>query len=232
MVKTTKGVNRIASNGNGVHHDEPAAASGESTLVIRAPKFQTAAFKIVGTAPYVQNKFSAKAREIMRAAQEAGDTRKKDRKKEAKDFQECYEGAIHRSSEGWAGIPAPGLRAALISACKACGFAMTRAKLSVFVEADGIDADDATPLVKITKGEPSPVEHLVRIQQTTDIRVRPMWAPGWEATVRVRFDADQFTLADVANLLMRVGVQVGVGEGRPDSRTSAGMGWGLFTLQG
>lgn len=223
-----KEINRLEGlNGNG--HGEEHVPEGKQ-LTIKAPHFQVATFTIRGTSPYVQNKFSSKARDIMRAAQEAGDTRKKDRKKEAKDFQECYELAMHRSSEGWCGIPASGLRAALVSACKACGFAMTRAKLSVFVQQDGVDADDATPLVRITKGEPAPIEHLVRVQQTADIRVRPMWAPGWEAQVRIRFDADQFTLEDVANLLMRVGLQVGVGEGRPDSRTSAGMGWGLFEL--
>ena len=49
--------------------------------------------------------------------------------------------------------------------------------------------------------------------------------------MRVRFDADQFTLTDVANLLMRVGMQVGIGEGRPFSKNSNGMGWGLFDLK-
>jgi hypothetical protein len=52
----------------------------------------------------------------------------------------------------------------------------------------------------------------------------------WKARVRVRWDQDQFTLEDVANLLTRVGMQVGIGEGRPDSKNSAGMGWGLFAV--
>jgi hypothetical protein len=29
---------------------------------------------------------------------------------------------------------------------------------------------------------------------------------------------------------MRVGIQVGICEGRPDSKNSAGMGWGTFKL--
>jgi hypothetical protein len=57
-----------------------------------------------------------------------------------------------------------------------------------------------------------------------------MWEPGWSAKVRVTFDLDQFSLQDVGNLMMRVGRQVGIGEGRPDSRNSAGMGWGLFDI--
>jgi hypothetical protein len=47
----------------------------------------------------------------------------------------------------------------------------------------------------------------------------------------VRFDADQFTLRDIANLLLRAGMQVGVGEGRPDSKKSCGMGWGTFEIK-
>ena len=52
----------------------------------------------------------------------------------------------------------------------------------------------------------------------------------WKCKLRIRFDADQFTKEDIANLLARVGLQVGIGEGRPDSKKSAGMGWGLFEL--
>jgi hypothetical protein len=37
-------------------------------------------------------------------------------------------------------------------------------------------------------------------------------------------------VTDVTNLMQRVGQQVGIGEGRNDSKMSAGMGWGCFTL--
>lgn len=204
-----------------------------TSVQIAPPNFQTAAFAIVGTAPYVQNKFSAKALQQMRETQEAGSTARSKRGRDAKDFMARYEGAIHRSADGWAGIPAPAFRNAMISACRTVGFKMTLAKLSVFVEADGFDAEDGTPLVRITHGEPRYHESMVRnATGVVDIRPRPMWEPGWKATVRVMFDADQFTLADVSNLLMRVGMQVGVGEGRPDSKSSAGMGWGTFSIEG
>jgi hypothetical protein len=63
-----------------------------------------------------------------------------------------------------------------------------------------------------------------------DIRPRAHFDPGWEAEVRIQYDADQFTLTDVTNLLLRVGKQVGVGAGRPDSTKSTGMGWGTFEI--
>lgn len=203
----------------------------EANLIINPPNIITANFRIQGDAPYVQNAFSAGGKEQIRLAQEAGHVGKKGKAKQAKDFQALYEGAMHISKEGWHGIPVTSFRAALVSACRLVGFQMTRAKLAVFIVSDGIDKNDGTPLVKITKGKPYYVEHIVRNETgVIDLRPRPMWDPGWQAIVKIRFDADQFALADVANLLVRVGMQVGIGEGRPDSKKSCGMGWGTFTI--
>lgn len=110
---------------------------------------------------------------------------------------------------------------------------MTLAKLSVFVLADGYERDrfGVQPLVKITKGKPQRTDFAVRnATGVADIRPRPMWDEGWEAIVTIRFDADQFTVEDVTNLLARMGEQVGIGAGRPDSKDSAGMGWGTFKI--
>lgn len=199
-------------------------------LSILPPNFKTAAFAIVGTAPFVMHAFSAKAIATIRETQTSGHQAKKGRKRDPKNFDEGYENAKHLSVDGWLGFPASAFRNAMISACRTAGFAMTRAKLSVFVEPDGY-SPDGTGLVKITKGEPRKHEGYVRnATGVVDLRARPMIDQGWEMTVRVRYDGDQFSLQDVANLLLRAGMQVGIGEGRPDSKNSAGMGWGTFTL--
>jgi len=201
------------------------------TLTILPPKFEVAEFTIRGNAPFVSNKFTAEAKAMMKAKQEAGSTAKKNTKREAKDFQRIYKESMHESTEGWHGLPASGFRNAMVSACKIAGFAMTRAKLSVFIEPDGFDKDDGTPLIRFSKGEPEYMESTVRLATgVCDIAPRAKWAPGWEAYIRVKYDADQFTLTDVANLLIRVGMQVGIGAGRPDSKTSCGMGWGTFDV--
>lgn len=199
-------------------------------VVISEPKFEGAKIHIVGTSPYVQNKFSAKSINIMVEKQRKGSQAKKGAAKQPKDFQATYEGAIHKSREGWMGIPAPAFRNAMISACRIVGFKMTLAKLSVFIVADGFDTDDGTPLVKII-GEPRIHQAMVRnATGVADVRWRPMWEQ-WEADLHVNWDADQFSASDVVNLLARVGAQVGIGEGRPDSKSSAGMGWGLFEVR-
>ena len=200
-------------------------------LTISAPNLQVVKLGIRGTAPLVMNRFSEKAKATMRSTQEEGSRSRKGKKREPKDFEQQYKDSLHVSQDGWYGIPAPAFRAAMVSACRVAGFAMTRAKLSVFVIADGFEEADGTPLVKIRKGKPRHVEHVVRLQgTTTDIRARGMFDPGWEAIVQIQYDADQFSELDVANLMMRVGMQVGLLEGRPDSKSSTGQGWGTFEL--
>lgn len=199
---------------------------------IAPPNIQNAEVWILGRSPLVIHKFSRKAREAIRAKQEAGSLANKSKKKESKDFNACFEEARHRSLEGWDGIPASAFRCACISACRLVGFKMSLAKLSIFIEADGWDADEGTPLVKIIGGEPRMLESMVRIggiQKTVDIAVRPQWLE-WGCKLRIRFDGDQFSASDVANLLSRAGQQVGICEGRPDSTSSAGMGWGTFEI--
>jgi hypothetical protein len=204
--------------------------SNSKTVVIAPPNFQTAIFHLEGTAPYVQHKFSSEQRRAMRAKQEQGSTAKKGKARAAKDFNEVYRQCMYLDPKGQHGMPAAAFRNAMISACRIVGFKMTHAKQCVFIEADTYD-EDGTALVFI-EGTPEPHESYARNQTgVIDIRLRPMWKT-WRAKLSVRFDADMFTTSDVANLLSRAGLQVGIGEGRPDSRESAGMGWGTFKLLG
>lgn len=204
---------------------------GKVNIVVAAPNLQTVSFHIRGTSPYCQQRFGEKQKNQMKSKQEAGSVAKKGTKREPKNFKELYEQAKHVSTENWCGIPAPAFRSAMISVCRIIGFQMTRAKLAIFVQADGYDKIDHMPLVKITKGEPVYHEQIMTNETgVADIRARPLWNPGWEAVVRVSFDADVFSVQDIANLMARVGLQVGVGEGRHDSKHCGGIGWGVFEI--
>lgn len=204
--------------------------SPQQTVQIAAPRLRTAEFKLIGTSPLVQLRFSQKSMNAMMDKMKSGPQSKGKKVREARDFDDDFIQAQHISVDGWTGIPAGAFRSGMISACRLVGFKMTLAKLSVFVEADGIDKVDGVPLVKIT-GKPEKNTMAVRnATGVADIRCRPMWRE-WSVKLRVRYDEDQFSLTDISNLLSRVGSQVGVGEGRPDSRMSAGLGWGTFTLE-
>ena len=207
-----------------------ATATKETLLAISKPNFQLLALTIKGTAPLCINRFSAKAMDIMRQTQEAGSTSRSRKQREAKDFEECFQQAKHVSAEGWEGIHAAAFRNGAISACRACGFKMTHAKLAFRVEADGFDRVDGAPLVRLTEGEAeqwiAPTRNATGV---VDLRARPLYRE-WGATLRICYDAGMLTQDDIVNLIARVGMQVGIGEGRPDSKNSAGLGFGLFEI--
>lgn len=208
--------------------DETGRPTGR--VNISPPKFEVAGVTIQGTTPLVLHKFSQKVQASIRATQEAGSQSRKGKTRQARDFDENYENARHKAVEGWDGIPSSAFRNALISACRTVGFKMTIAKMSLFVLADGFD-ESGTGLVRITKGEPRcDIRPGRNANGGIDLRARPMWQEGWEARLTLRWDSDQFSANDVINLLARAGQQVGVGEGRPDSKMSAGCGWGEFQV--
>lgn len=203
----------------------------DSVAVVHPANIIRATFRIRGTAPLVQCKFSLKARQKMMADMATPKAAKKARTdRPPRDYDDDFVQAQHISTAGWVGIPCPAFRAAMIDACRTVGLVMTKAKMSVFVLPDGFDRDEGTPLVRIIGDAPERTESLVRNDNgSADIRIRPMWRE-WEANVTVEFDADMITPESVVNLLDRAGRQVGVGEGRPFSKNSVGQGWGTFTV--
>lgn len=210
----------------------PTASKSKSTVVsVTPPKIRGIKVKLVGTAPLMQARFSQKAMQAMMSKMDGSIKQGSKKAREARDFDDDFEQAKHISTDGWIGLPASGLRAAMISACRLVGYTMTRAKLSVFVQAEGFDKVDNQGLVRIY-GEPERNEAAVRnATGVFDIRVRPLWRE-WYIEPTVIFDEDQFSTNDIINLLSRVGLQVGLAEGRPDSRNSAGLGYGTFRVEG
>lgn len=204
--------------------------SAGGVLTVTAPNFQTAMCRITGTAPLMLHRFHAKA--ALQAKHEAGSRVSKGRTaKPPRDFEAEYEAARYRDKKaGWDGFNAASIRGALISACRTAGIKMTQMKLAAFVEADGLD-EDGTPLVRIYGDPVMDIRYARNETGVIDLRARPRF-DEWYADIRVRFDADMIAFTDLANLLMRAGQQVGIGEGRPDSKKSAGIGYGLFDVVG
>lgn len=204
--------------------------NGSTDIVrIQPVNFQRLELHIRGTSPYVQCRFSEKAFAKMKETQAAGQQARSKRVREPRQFDEDYQAAFHRDPDGRQGLPAPAIRNAIISACRLVGFAMTKAKLSVFVEADAYDKQDGSPLVYF-EGTPERTDlPVTNATGVVDIRVRPMWRE-WSSVLHLKWDADQFSAEDIVNLIDRAGQQVGIGEGRPDSKRSNGMGWGQFEV--
>lgn len=207
----------------------PRIPIGEK-VSISAPRMSRKLFRLIGVTPYVSNNFSAESQKKMADKQKKGSQTQKDRKKAPKDFSQLYRGSMHVSTEGWVGHPASTFRQAMVDACRTVGFKMTLAKMGLFILADGYDQTDGRPLVRV-EGEPREFQSFVRLADgSADISSRARWEK-WAINLRVEFDLDMFSAEDVANLLMRVGRQVGIGAGRPFSKTSCGQDWGRFELE-
>jgi hypothetical protein len=199
------------------------------SVTIPAPKFGRAKFEISGDV-LVIHRFSAKTKLQMKQKMETGKAASSRKNREAKATDDLFQEARYISKEGWDGFHAAAIRKAMISACRLVGFKMTLAKLSIFVEADGVDEiEPQIPLIRII-GKAVKQEDMARVETGQPyVTVRAAYF-NWKASVRIRWDEDQFTVEDISNLLSRVGQQVGICEGRPDSPNSAGMGWGLFDV--
>lgn len=208
-----------------------ASPVAQQTVSIKPPNFGIATFDVNGIAPLVIHRFSAKTKAQMKLKMETGKAAGNKKNREAKATDDLYDESRYKSADGWDGFNASAIRSAMISACRLVGFKMTLAKLSVFVEKDGVDAmEPQIPLIRIY-GKPVKQEDMARVETGQPyVTVRAAYH-DWKAKIRIRYDADQFTLEDVTNLMARVGLQVGIGEGRPDSKNSAGMGWGLFQIR-
>lgn len=198
-------------------------------VAITAPNFGILNLIIKGTAPLVIERFSKKA-ELMEKMQQ-GTVAKSKKIHKARDYERDCEAARYRHKDGWEGVNAASFRAAMISACRLVNFKMTIAKLSIFIEADGFDKIDGLPLVRIFGESRVFTAHTRNATGVVDIRSRPQYR-DWACKLKIKFDQDQFNATDVINLMSRVGGQVGIGAGRPDSKASAGCGWGTFDVIG
>jgi hypothetical protein len=208
---------------------EAEATTGRG-VIIKRPNFGRAEFTLKGVAPLVIHRFSAKTKAQMKQKMEMGKAAGSKKEREAKQTDDIFNESRYVAAAGWDGVHAGAFRNAMISACRLVGFKMTLAKMSLFVEADGWDKEEPQiPLVRIF-GKPVKQEDMARVETGQPyVTVRAAYH-DWTIKLRIRWDADQFTIDDVANLLARVGLQVGIGEGRPDSKNSAGMDWGLFEV--
>ena len=217
-------------DGNGQSIEQ---TSRNATVTITPPNIQTAIFRIEGTAPLVVHRFDKKVMQDFEDKIIQGSKPKGKNKFNPKDPEDICQAAKYigeTDGKQWEGFNASGIRLSMISACRGANFKMTIAKQSLFVEADGWDV--LTPLIPLVRiiGKAQTSKMIAKAETgVAMLTIRPMYNP-WSAKVRIRFDADLFSLSDVTNLLTRAGDCVGICEGRPDSKNSGGMGWGTFKI--
>ncbi len=182
---------------------------------------------IVGVTPLLVCAWSTKAMQQMLDKQ----MKKGTRGKEAKNPEADYKASLYTSTEGWTGIPAGGVKGALVNACRAVdGLPMTLAKRMVFVMEQGRTAD-GLGLVRI-HGEHQLHRAMVRIDNggTADIRFRAIY-PEWSALLEIQFLASVISSEQVCNLVELAGYCEGFCEHRPGAPKSNTGDKGRFMIR-
>lgn len=208
----------------------------KENLVIAPLKQAVILIPIVGETPLKVLRFSKKNQDKIIESQTAGDQAKTRKKRDPKDFHQNYLEAMYQCSEmidgesvTWPGLNASGVRNGCIECCRVAGYQMTKAKMSIFCVADGSDDTDATQLVRIDGTPEMVIDHVRNASGVIDLRARAMFRK-WKMALKIRFDEGQFAPQDCVNLVIRLGQQNGLGEGRPNGTNGSGTGNGLFTV--
>lgn len=209
---------------NGVHAAAPTLASETVTITSIEPKIVE--IEIVGTSPLIVHNWNEKARKQMLDKQ----MKKATRGREAKDPEADYKSSLYVSTEGWTGIPACGVKACLVNACRATDVAMTLGKRMIFIRSQGRTAN-GQDLVRIY-GEHEMHEAMVRIDNggSTDIRFRAIYRQ-WSAKLEIEFLGGMISAEQVANLVELAGFIEGLCEWRPGAPKNNSGSMGRFQIR-
>lgn len=177
---------------------------------------------IMGIAPLIVHAWNPKAKEEMLLRQ-----MKQPVQREVKNPVEAFMRSMYRTQDDYYGIPAVGIKNAMVTACTSVvGITKTAARQAFVVlgergHAKAAFADLYTPmeLVRLrTPNPPSMREDMVRLSgvgSTADLRYRAEFWP-WGAVVTILYNENVLELTQLANLLNTAGFGVGLCEWRPE----------------
>jgi len=192
---------------------------------VRSQKFLTL---VIGETPLMAHKFAEKLRKqiLDKHMGEATEGR------ERKDPEANFQAARYRLSDGGDGVPAGGLKAAIVKGfIKGSGVPVTKAKGAIRVTAD----DAATNLVRILGPHgvpdwPAMREDVVRnASGVIDIRHRPVYWP-WAMRLEVEFLPSICSMQQVLQAIATAGFIEGLCEWRPGSKESLSGTFGTWRL--
>lgn len=203
---------------------EKIQSSASGIVTIPGVKTDRLTTLLIGTAPLICHKFSEKLRKqiLDKHMGEASGGR------ERKDPTANYEAARYRLPDGTDGVPAGGVKAAIVDGfSKESGVPMTKAKGGIRVSPD----DAGTNLVRIiTPTAPRMREDVVRNESgVVDIRHRPEYWP-WAMKVTVEYLPARISQKQVLQAIATSGFTVGLCEWRPSSKQSKSGSYGTWRL--
>jgi len=212
---------------NGRHTGNGTSGSENDPEAVVIPRLKILRLRLVvrGITPLVICRWDDKVKADMEAKTEG----KAANKKAPKDPEAEWNAARHLSTEGWDGVHAGGIRAAIIDAARSVeGLTMTALKQAIFIRADGM-CPKGTPLVRID-GKPEKFTTMCRT--TTGVaypRHRPIYKK-WSLTLNLEVNEHLVSRDAAVNLISLAGFTCGLGEWRPTSPKSRTGDMGRFEI--
>lgn len=163
---------------------------------------------IIGISPLIIHAWSEKSKKMI-SDKQAG--KAKNKKHEIRDPEADFEAAKHISEDGWEGVPAAAIKAAMIRGAKMVGMVMKDTQVAFFVNADC----EKTQLVRL-HGESRMRTDMVRVGMgAADIRYRPEY-PEWYIELNVDFNEGLISIDQLHQIVKAAGYGNGLGEMRPE----------------
>lgn len=201
--------------------EEKEIQKKSDSIVIPLPKRTTIKLKIRNSPgiPLVCNRKTKRAMDRIRNKQLMQGTVGK----EKKDIQILFEESMHRVN-GTYGFPGSGIKNAIVAAGPIGGITMT------FLKKAGIYViGDIVPFTKFSEPKMRDEDFLPVGRGGLDWRIRSQF-DEWEMELTILFNANMISKEQIVNLVDLAGFHIGIGEGRPNSKRTAGCGWGLFEV--
>lgn len=188
----------------------------QKAVEILALDVRTVTITIEGDSPLLVNQFNQKSKDQITDKQVGRTVGKK----AARDPDAEFEGAKYRMSDGRTGIPAAGIKNAIVAACPFLDLKKTRVQGSLFVLAE------ENGLIEVKGSEPVMDSQFVRVgpfgKKVPMERYRPRY-DNWECTFKIRYNASSISPDNILNLLENAGFAIGLCEYRPQKSGSYGM---------
>jgi hypothetical protein len=192
------------------------------------PKLKLAELEIpiMGDTELIVHAWSYKAKKEMLDKQMGNASAGREKKDPVRDFED----SLYRIEGGGYGFPSVGFKNAAVTACTSlAGMTKVAARQAFFVLSEqgwtvrAFDGEKMRQdLVRIEGSEPEMREDMVRVGMgTADLRYRASFWP-WSAIVRVRFNANVLSAAQIVNLFNTAGFAVGIGEWRMEKDGQSG----------
>jgi hypothetical protein len=200
----------------------PKIAKNSTQIELPPIELSIAELTIIGDTPLIVHAWSQKAKEEMLLKQ-----MKLPVTRDAKDPIDSFLRSMYRTDGGHYGIPAVGVKNAMVTACTSVeGITKTAARQAFIIvgergktKAAFADLFSPQDLVRVlSPNPPSLREDMVRlagIGNTADLRYRAEFWP-WAAKLHIKHNRNLLSIDQLANLLNTAGFGVGLCEWRPE----------------